>query len=152
MSHTADTSAFGRRTVSSNCSVSWLIQPGRHSWRLQLPTRTRGTHCIDPGGMKGWVNPDRDLNPRPRSRESDPYWDRTPDPAIPSPTRLSKYLLFASYFKLYLPELTGSIVYIQEAMWDNSDIFFDKAALHRLSKSLFQDIIYLLIVKVQSIF
>ena len=48
---------------------------------------TRGTHYIDPGGMKGWVNPDQDLNPRPRSQETDPDRDRTRNPAIPSPTR-----------------------------------------------------------------
>ena len=44
---------------------------------LPFPRETRGTHCIDPEGMKGRVNPDRDLNPRPRSHESDPHWDRT---------------------------------------------------------------------------
>ena len=74
--------------MSSNCCFTAAIQPGRHSWRLHLPhEKHRGTHCIDPGGMKGWVNPDRDLNSRPRSHKSDPYWNRTPNPAIPSPTR-----------------------------------------------------------------
>ena len=87
-SHTADTSAFGRR----QCRQIALIQ-GCDTTRAPLleaspfPRETRGTHCIDLWGMKGWVNPVRDLNSRPRSRESDPDWNRTTNPAIQSPTR-----------------------------------------------------------------
>ena len=39
MSHTADTSAFGRSTVSSNCCFMAALHPGRHSWRLHILTR-----------------------------------------------------------------------------------------------------------------
>ena len=62
MSHTADTSAFGCRTMSSNCSISWMrYNQGATPGGFTFPRETHGTHCIDPGGMKGWVNPDQDV-------------------------------------------------------------------------------------------
>ena len=85
-SHTADTSAFGRRTLSSNCSVSWLRYnqgatpggftfPTRNSWYpLYRPRRDARLGEPRPGleltTTKSSVRPLLGSNPQPRDPES----------------------------------------------------------------------------------